>query len=92
MQGMREASPGLWSKGDLWHADRTGCEEKRGSYRNIDISLIYACSRNTSSLSGLHTQLINVAQLSLQNNTGTFHWRSLSAYKIYSVEMVEFFL
>lgn len=69
----------------------TGCGEKRVSYRITDISLIYAFSKNTSLLSGLHTQLVNVAQLSLQNNTDTFHWRSLSACKIYSEEIVDLF-
>ena len=51
----------------------TGSGGEKLSYGNIDKSLIYAFFKDMCSLTGLHTQSVNVAQLSLQDSTGTFH-------------------
>lgn len=67
----------------------TGSRGKGQSYGNIDMSLMYAVFKDMCSLSGLHTQPVNVAQLSFQNSTGTFHWGSLSGCQIFASEILE---
>lgn len=66
----------------------TGGGEKK-SYGNSDMSNLCIFFKDTCSLSGLHTQSVNVAQLSLQDSTGTFHWGSLSGCKVYASEILE---
>lgn len=69
----------LVKRGILWNGVSHRQWGEKESYRNTDM-----CS-----LSGLHTQSINVAQLSLQDSPGTFHWGSLSGCKIYASEILE---
>lgn len=87
---MRKASPGFQSKGAFFGTvSATGSAGKGESYGNIDMSLMYAFFKDMCSLSGLHMQPVNVAQLSVQNSTGTFLWGSLSCCQIYASENLE---